>query len=109
MPNFKYQSGAGTVHKIRLSAARGAVAGAEPAGAVDSDILVKVSKSNREFGIRPRGLRLSRTITEGADTASLYAFLPVLTETAYNAFALNATVTYGGDDWTIVAKQPEDF
>ena len=105
----KYQSNDGTIHPIRMEATRYAAAGAPPSGDADSEVKAKISNNNTEFGIRPRGLRLARTIGSGDNAFSKYAFLPVLTATAYNAFSVNGEVTIGGEDWTIVAKQPEDF
>ena len=111
MPNYKYEAESGDIHLLRLDAARGAVAGAQPADAVSSNIRAQVSKGNTEYGLRPRGVRLARTIGVAPDTAVKYAFLPVLTVAAYAtaAFALGATISYGGNDWEVVAKVPEDY
>jgi hypothetical protein len=107
----KYEASNGTIHQIRMDAARIAVAGAAPGGAVDSPIKVKVSKSNREFGIRPRGVQLRRPINPGATDKIFRSFLPVLTETAFdsNTFALDAQITIGGTAWKIIGKVQEDY
>jgi hypothetical protein len=105
----KYQSNSGSVHPIRLSEERYAAAGTAPSGVVDSSIKVKVSKGNAEYGIRPRGLRLAKTETSGEVSNTSYAFLPILTQTAWTAFAENSEVTVDGEEWTIVSKVPEDF
>jgi hypothetical protein len=111
MATTKYESDDGTVHQIRMSSARIAVAGTPPAGAVTSPINVKISKSNREFGLRPRGVNLVRPLNPTATDKIFRAFLPVLTETAYNSatFALGATVTIGATQWKISAKVSEDY
>lgn len=107
----KYESNDGSIHAIRLSADKAAAAGAAPAGDVDSSIKVKVSKTNREFGIRPRGVLLARTVGAGDDAFTKYTFLPVLTQTAFNGtgFALNTEITVGGTQWTVATKQNEDY
>lgn len=105
----KYQANDGTIHPLRISEDRVAAAGAAPAGDIDSDIRVKVSKGNTEFGIRPRGVRLARTIGEGENAFTKYSFLPILTESVWDGLALQATLTIGGIEWTIIAKIAEDF
>lgn len=112
----KYESDSGSIHKLRMSTAKAAVANnTEPSGSIDSSIRVKVSKSNREYGIRPRGARLYRTVTGGtgddAVTKTLYAFLPILTAAVYdgNSFAEEATVTYNGSTWKVLSKVAEDY
>jgi hypothetical protein len=94
-----------------MASDRIAVAGAAPGGAVDSPIKVKISKSNREFGIRPRGVQLRRPVNPTATDKIFRSFLPVLTETAFNSntFALDAQVTIGGVAWKIIGKVQEDY
>ena len=107
----KYEGNDASVHRILLTPEYAAAAGSPPTGAVDNDIRPKVSKTNGEFGLRPRGVRLSRTIGTAPDTFKKYAFLPVLTIANFNSptFANGATVTIGSDTWTIVAKVAEDY
>lgn len=106
-----YESNDGDVHAMRLDSARLAVAGPAPTGSATSNIKATVSKTNRTHGIRPRGVRLARTIGTAPDTATKYAFLPVLTPGAYAGagFQLGASITYGGFTWTIVARVEEDY
>ena len=106
-----YESDAGVKHPIRLTPAYAAVAGSPPALPATSDINAKVTKSNREFGIRPRRVRLARTVGTAPDTFRRYATLAVLTLTDFNSatFAKGATITIDGIDYEIVAKQGEDF
>lgn len=111
MPKTKYEANSGQIHQVVMDADRIAVAGTPPAGAVTSSIRAKVSKSNREYGIRPRGVRLGREIGTAPDTFVKYSFLPVLTPAAFAtaAFALSATITYGGFTWEVIARVSEDF
>ena len=106
-----YEADGGVKHPIRLTPDYAAAAGSPPATPATSDINAKVSKTNREFGIRPRRVRLARTVGTAPDTFRKYATLPVLTQTAFNSptFAKGATVTIGGVDYEVVAKQGEDF
>ena len=111
MARTKYLADSGTIHRLVMSAPRIAVAGTPPAGDIDSRIPAKVSKSNREYGIRPRGVRLMRPVNPTATDKVYRAFLPVLTETAWDAAGFNedATVTIGGVAWKVTARVPEDY
>lgn len=106
--NKKYESDAGDIHPIRISSGYEAVAGAEPSGEINNDIKVKITKTNREHGLRPRYVVVSRTIGTGDNTFKRYARIAMLTEAAYDAFTV--PVTLNGLSYTdLVSKQPEDF
>lgn len=107
----KYQADSDSIHPISLTSDYAAAAGAAPGGAIDSDIKVKVSKTNREHGIRPRGVRLYRTIGAPPNAFTRYGFLPVLTETAWSGagFAPETEITIGANTWKVLARQPEDY
>jgi hypothetical protein len=109
--NTKYESDSGDIHPLRISPTVLGAAGTPPTGAVSNSIKVKVSKTNRSYGIRPRGVRLSRTVGTDPDTFKRYKFIPVLTPTAFNgaSFALNGTVSINSVVWTITGKVPEDY
>ena len=111
MARTKYLADSGTIHRLVISASRLAVAGTPPAGDIDSRIPAKTSKSNREYGIRPRGVRLMRPVNPTATDKVFRAFLPVLTETAWEAAGFNeeATITIGGVQWKVTARVPEDY
>jgi len=111
MPKYTYTAESGDTHPIRLNA-DSATAGSFAAGATaTSDIIAKVSKSDREFGLRPRGVRLSRNIGTDEIPNMRYRFLPVATESAYDAaaFNTNADVTVGSLTWQVVTRVPEDY
>lgn len=109
--NTKYESDEGTIHPISLTANFATAAGTPPAGAVNSSIKAKVTKSNREAGLRPRGVRLFRTLGTAPDTFKRYAFLPVLTAAglASATFAPGATITIGTVAWTVSTRVQEDY
>lgn len=111
MPKFKYESDSGDVHLGTMDADRIAIAGTQPAEAASSNIRVKISKSNREYGLRPRGVRLARTIGTPPETFVKYSFLPVLTSADFDSptFGLGQTKTYGGNTWEIIGKINEDY
>jgi len=111
MPKTKYEANDGEVHSMTMSAARIAVAGSIPEGAVTSNIKATVSKTNREHGIRPRRVSLARAVGEEDDPVNKYNTLPVLTVESWGteAFQLGAAITYGGNTWTVVARNEEDY
>jgi len=106
----KYESDAGTIHPLRLDSTRVSAAGTAPTGAQDSDVSAKVSKSTREAGLKPRGVRLVRTIGTAPNQFKRYTFLPVLTQTALDGagFNVGATITIDGVAWTVARRLPED-
>jgi len=111
MARAKYEADSGSIHLLTMNAERLAVAGAEPTTGTASSIKAKISKSNREYGIRPRGVRLARTIGTAPETFVKYAFLPVLTPVAFNGtgFTLGGSITIGTIVWEIIARLNEDF
>jgi len=115
MAKSKYEADNAAIHTINLSAKKLAVASnTVPTAAVDSTVKVKVSKSNREFGLRPRGVVMYRTVTAGAGanavTKNKYMFLPILSKTVFDGatFAAETTHTYDGSTWTVLDKKVED-
>lgn len=105
----KYEANGGTIHKIRLTSKTVAIAGDAPTGAVDSPIPAKVSKSDGEYGVRPRGIRITRVVGTGDTAFRKYAFVPVLTSETWDGLSENASVTYAGAAWTIATKVQEDL
>lgn len=107
----KYESNSGSLHSLLLDPDRASEAGTEPTGTEVSKIKAQISKTNKEFGLRPRGVRLARTIGTAPDTFKKYTFLPVLTPAEFNSatFALGATITIGTTNWVIVGAVEEDY
>lgn len=103
----KYEADSGTVHKITIATANVTAAGAAPGGAVDSPVRAKVSRSKREYGLAPRGVRLGRTVGTAPDTFVKYAFLPILTPTAFDAITIDQSITYSGNAYKVISKIPE--
>ena len=103
-----YVANSGEKHPIRIgaNAANFNGSGEGSGGSATSDIRAKVSKGNRESGLRPRLLVLSRE-TEGGKI--LYRRVPCLTAQKYNSVALGEMVNYGGSSWQCIAKLPEDY
>jgi hypothetical protein len=115
MARTKYEADAGTIHTVNMSAKKIAVTGnTAPEASVNSDIIAKVSKSNRSYGLRPRGVVLTQTVTGGSGAAAVSrtktAFLPILTKTIFDGatFAKESSVTYNGGTWTVLSKRGED-
>lgn len=107
----KYQGDDQTIYALRLSPPFAEKAGTAPTGAVSSPIKAKVSKSSKEFGLRPRGVTLARTLGTAPDTFVKTTFLPVLTLTAFGtpAFALAAKITIDGTEWEVISRRAEDY
>lgn len=107
----KYESDDAEIYSVSLTPDFAEKAGTPPTGAVTSPIKVKISKGNREFGLRPRGVTLARTIGTAPDTFTKTTFLPVLTPSAFASatFALDAKITIGSIEWTVVSKRGEDY
>lgn len=110
MARSKYQSDLGQIYSVQMSAGKLALAGDAPTGVTTSIVKAKISKSNREYGIRPRGVRIAREIGTAPDTFVKYGFLPALTPEALSrpVFAIGASISYAGFTWEIIAKVSED-
>jgi len=111
----KYEADSGSIHRIRLGKFNAAVtSNTEPTAVVNSNIRVKISKSNREFGLRPRTIGLTRVVeAQSGDlefAVTYRARLPVLTQTVFDStpFAIGQTITINSIVWTIASKNPED-
>lgn len=102
----KYEDNSLGVHSIKMSPEKLALAGTAPGDEVGAEGSVQVSKNSREYGIRPRGVTLSRTAIAPVGSSFTTVFLPVLTIDGYNsaAFALNTAKTYKTLAYTITAR-----
>lgn len=112
----KYETDEGAIINLRMSEEYAAVAAnTEPAGPVSLSIYAKKSKTNREFGLRPRGVRISVsgevTVGDSTRNVKVFAFLPILTPTVFdsNTFDPDQTVTINGVAWKIQSRVQEDF
>lgn len=108
---YSYTTDADQVYNIRLSPAS---AGATGQGAIDTtrtddNIFVSASSpgSRRKKGLQARGVRLFRTVGTAPNSFKLRSFLPITTQAALAAIALNTTITLNGQAWTVGAKVNE--
>ncbi len=118
LQDAKYETDTGVVHPIRIqpetpSLTLNAVANAQPAGAVGSNLpSARVSSGRNSFGINARlvRFRFTGTLPPGYAMNGILT-LPVLTPTAFNSFGKSQTGTYTleGTDYDIafVGKTPE--
>lgn len=106
-----YESDTGSVHLMKLDSTTVTAGGTQPTSTTISDIRPKLSKSNREFGLRPRYVVIGRTFGTAPDTFIKYRKIPVFQATTFagTTFALGATVTIGTQDWEVVSRFPEDY
>jgi hypothetical protein len=107
--NTNYETNDGTIMRIRMDEDTLSAAGAAASGPAQLGAFVKISKTDREFGVRPRCIVLKRTVGTGDDSFSKYRRVPVLTQADYDGRVENSTVTVGGQTWTIGSKLPEDY
>ena len=112
MKNTKYKADGGTIHPIRVRQATFAtIQGTEPTGDISSNVRAKISKSKREFGLRPRMVLIARTRGTGEDTFTEYATLPVLDPEDFNSstggWVQGSSLSYKTQTWEIVARYPQ--
>lgn len=112
MKNTKYKADGGTIHPIRVRQATfTTIQGTEPTGDVSSNVRAKISKSKREFGLRPRMVLIARTRGTGEDTFTEYATLPVLDPDDFNSstggWVQGSNLSYKSQTWEIVARYPQ--
>lgn len=107
----KYESNSARIHPLLLSLASFQATSIPPTGAVNDFLRPKISKSRREYGLKPRGVILSRTLGTAPDTFKKYYFLPILTQAAYNGttYADGATVNIATVPWTVVGRVNEEY
>ena len=107
----KYEGNDGRIYRLRLTSDFAAAAGTEPTGKINTYIKPKISKSKREYGIRPRGVRLVRIIGTPPDTFRKYAFLPVLTRSEWlsNAFSPGVMISLGTTVYTVLSRVEESL
>lgn len=103
-----YTANAGTIHPIRISQP---VLDAQPTAPSAADytsrISAKVSRSKREMGLRPRGLRCVLIETSGDIQQKSYKFLPILVATNWDTTKNLATIDIDGTEWAVIAADEE--
>lgn len=115
MANFErafYEDNFGVVHPMRMTTAYfNVVSGIMPAGPAESSIPAKISKGNREFGLRPRGVRLARDVGGDEGTTTKYTFLPVPVASAWGTtpYVDGGAVTINAVQWLVVGLVEEDY
>jgi len=107
--NTKYEADAGTIHRIKVDSTRTSVIGTPPTGAIDSRVSAMQSRAKGEYGLKPRGVMLSRTVGTAPNSFKKFTFLPVLTETAFggSTFNIGETITINSVAWTVESKLDE--
>lgn len=107
----KYEDDAGVIHPLKITTGFYSAAGSPPAGDITSNVKAQIYKTNREFGLGCRGARLARVVGTAPNTFVKYAFIPILTASAYNtgSFVVGGTVTINSVSWTIISLKPEDY
>ena len=104
-----YQANDGEIYKLKIDSSAVTAAGGS-AGSPTSQVFVKNSKGNREYGIRPRQIILADIeFTTGGRKASVYRYLPVTTEAAWNGFDEDGSVSINGTTYSVVGKRDEDY
>lgn len=107
-----YEDEKGVTHPMRVSEeVLTAITAALATGPAESPIPAKITKSNRQFGLRPRGVRLARVRGTAPDQFRSYAFLPIPLASAWGVgdFAEGSTVEYNGFAWEVVSLVAEDY
>lgn len=91
-----------------IAAELGGTANAGPSGALTEEILVKVSRSSRGYGVRPRkvSFRFTGGVPAGYAAGQSYS-IPVLQEATWDGVSTGATGTYLGEAIQIIGKSPE--
>lgn len=111
MANFvdkKYESDKlGLVIEVRMGTGEAAVYGVEPTGARDSALHAFNGASRRRFGVHARGYKLKRTTGTAPNLRNFFSFIPSPTVTAFDAAALDSTITVDGVAWTLAEKISE--
>jgi len=110
MPKYKYETDQGTVARIELSEAKGAIAGAPPAGPIGEGnwFITAGGSARKRNSLRARAWVYSRSVDVAGETRKLVigVAFPKLTPTAYEA-AAPETQEYEGDVYDFVGKRPE--
>lgn len=103
---YAYTANSGDTFRIRLADDSAVAGGFTATTGFDPRLgYVRVSKRDREFGIRPRGVRLSRNVGEEVRSR----FLATATTERQQALLAAGTVQIGQNDWTVNSQVAEDI
>lgn len=112
----KYKTDGNNIFNVLLDESTGIdlVIGAAVADAYTENMTIRVSKNNREVGIKPRMVLLTREIgalTPDANclvqTGERYKRVPIPTKERWDAIALNSTFTIAGTEYRVKKKLDE--
>lgn len=113
---YKYQTDNGSIFNVIVDDASGASTfiGTEPGGSYTENMTIRGSKNNKEVGISPRQVLLTRSINAGAADSNCliqigerYKRIAILTKTRWDAITLNSDVTIGGQAYKVTKKLNE--
>jgi hypothetical protein len=107
----KYESDNGAIYLMKLSPNYALAAGTSPAGAINREITVKVSRSRREIGLSPRHAVLGRTVGTAPNTFVKYTKLPLRSIADFTSatYAKGQPISVGSTTWEVYGKVAEDF
>lgn len=112
-----YEADSGEKHYIRQQPETGSLAITDGGsntvldGAATSEFWAKESRGAREYGLRPRKLRLQwlpNGAPEGYKEEEDFT-ITIYSQAVYNAATLRKTATYLGGNCKVVGKIPEDI
>lgn len=105
----KYQSNAGGVYSIRISADAKALSTAAIGAYTDKLVRVYASGAGRTRlgGLRARGFRMGLPTSAGASTYSATTFVPILSKADFADPKVGDLIAYQGGQWEILKKIDE--
>jgi hypothetical protein len=105
-----YEADNGEIHPIRISPETLAAQPTQPTGTptITNRLRVKVSRSGKEYGVKPRGLNLARRLGTSPNFFNKYKFLPILLPQDYEGVVDDATITVNGVVWAITSGEGEN-
>lgn len=109
MPKGLYTDNDGDTHFCRVGTKAFAAGGFTTGSSPSSKIPAKVSKNNKEFGLRPRMLAISRPANPGPTEKVYRQRIPIATQSLWNASTVGSTIGYGGETWVVDDQIPEDY
>lgn len=90
-----------------LTLTDGTVANAGSSDTVNLSLFARARKGNTEYGVGARSVTIRWDAAPPTDYEGATATVPVLTEAAFTAYALGASVTYLNTAATVVGRKGE--